>query len=103
MKNSNNPKVSIIMATYNRAHFIVETLVSIQNQTFLDWECIIVDDGGTDNTKEVIKPIIEEDKRFLYVQRDDIYQKGLPGCRNNGLDIAKGDYIIFFDDDDIPF
>ena len=102
MKNSNNPKVSIIMATYNRAHFIVETLVSIQNQTFLDWECIIVDDGGTDNTKEVIKPIIEEDKRFLYVKRDDNYQKGLPGCRNFGLDLAKGDYIIFFDDDDIP-
>ncbi|MCA6422550.1 MAG: glycosyltransferase family 2 protein [Flavobacterium sp.] len=102
MKNSNNPKVSIIMATYNRSHFIVETLVSIQNQTFIDWECIIIDDGGTDNTKEVIKPIIEEDKRFLYVQRDDNYQKGLPGCRNNGLDLAKGDYIIFFDDDDIP-
>ena len=97
-----NPKVSIIMATYNRAHFIVETLVSIQNQTFLDWECIIIDDGGTDNTKEVIKPIIEEDKRFVYLNRDNNYLKGLPGCRNNGLDLAKGDYIIFFDDDDIP-
>lgn len=90
------------MATYNRAHFIVETLLSIQNQTFIDWECIIIDDGGTDNTKEVIKPIIDEDKRFIYLNRSDKYQNGPSGCRNFGIDIAKGDYIIFFDDDDIP-
>jgi glycosyltransferase involved in cell wall biosynthesis len=97
-----NPKVSIIMATYNRAHFIVETLLSIQKQTFTDWECIIVDDGGTDNTRTLIASILEQDHRFLYLQRPERYLKGLPGCRNYGLDIAKGDYIIFFDDDDIP-
>jgi glycosyltransferase involved in cell wall biosynthesis len=95
------PKVTIIMATFNRAHFIVETLLSIQNQTFLDWECLIIDDGGTDNTKEVITPILEKDCRFHYYNRRDSYLKG-PGCRNMGLDLAKGDYIIFFDDDDIP-
>lgn len=96
-----NPKVSIIMATYNRAHFIRETLLSIQYQTFLDWECIIIDDGGTDNTLEVISPILEEDKRFRFVRRADSYLKGLPGCRNCGLDLARGECIIFFDDDDI--
>ena len=95
------PIVTIIMATYNRAHFIVETLQSIQNQTFENWECIIIDDGGTDNTNEVIAPILEKDTRFQFVKRTDSYQKGLPGCRNYGLDLAKGDYIIFFDDDDI--
>ena len=95
------PQVTIIMATYNRAHFIVETLHSIQNQTFQDWECIIIDDGGTDNTAEVIHPIISKDKRFQFINRDSNYQKGLPGCRNYGLDLAKGKYIIFFDDDDI--
>lgn len=89
------------MATYNRAHFIVETLQSIQKQTYNDWECFIIDDGGTDNTKEVISPILEKDQRFQFLKRPDSYQKGLPGCRNFGLDIAKGDYIIFFDDDDI--
>ena len=89
------------MATYNRAHFIVETLQSIQNQTFQDWECIIIDDGGTDNTIEVIHPIVANDKRFLFVKRESNYQKGLPGCRNYGLELAKGKYIIFFDDDDI--
>jgi len=95
------PKVSIIMATYNRAHFIIESLISIQNQTFRDWECIIVDDGSTDDTSETITPILKQDIRFKYVIRPDRYKKALPGCRNYGLDLAKGDYIIFFDDDDI--
>lgn len=96
------PKVTIIMATYNRAHFIVETLKSVQAQTFLNWECLIINDGGTDNTKEVIGPILEQDDRFQFVKRPDTYIKGLPGCRNYGLDLAKGEYVIFFDDDDIP-
>jgi len=95
------PTVSIIMATYNRAHFIVESLMSIQNQTFKDWECLIIDDGGTDNTLEVIAPLLKADHRFQYKKRPDNYLKGLPGCRNYGLDLFKGDYIIFFDDDDI--
>lgn len=95
------PKVTIIMATYNRAKYIVETLQSIQKQVFLDWECLIIDDGGTDNTLEMITPILAQDNRFQYLLRPDTYQKGLPGTRNYGLDLAKGDYIIFFDDDDI--
>lgn len=95
------PKVTIIMATYNRAHFIVETLVSIQAQTFLNWECLIIDDGGTDNTEEVITPLLVQDLRFQFIKRPDAYLKGLPGCRNYGLDLAQGEYIIFFDDDDI--
>lgn len=94
-------KVTIIMATYNRSHFIKETLKSIQKQTFENWECIIVDDGGTDNTLEIVAPICKQDTRFQFVKRTSDYEKGLPGCRNYGLDLAKGDYIIFFDDDDI--
>lgn len=89
------------MATYNRAHFIKETLQSIQNQTFSNWECLIIDDGGNDNTLEVITPILNGDARFSLQRRTDNYQKGLPGARNYGLDLAKGNYIIFFDDDDI--
>lgn len=95
------PKVTIIMATYNRAHFIVETLKSIQNQTFSNWECLIVDDGGTDNTTEIIRPILVQDSRFRLLKRIGKYKKGLPGCRNYGLDLAKGEFIIFFDDDDV--
>ncbi|MBG6062961.1 glycosyltransferase involved in cell wall biosynthesis [Flavobacterium sp. CG_9.1] len=95
------PKVTIIMATYNRARYVVETLQSIQNQIFKDWECLIIDDGGTDATAVVIAPILAQDNRFKYLHRPDTYRKGLPGARNYGLDVAKGDYIIFFDDDDI--
>jgi glycosyltransferase involved in cell wall biosynthesis len=94
-------KVSIIMATYNRAHFILETLVSVQAQTFLNWECLIIDDRGTDNTEEIITPVIGQDDRFKFIKRPESYKKGLPGCRNYGLDLAKGEYIIFFDDDDV--
>ncbi|WP_300438548.1 glycosyltransferase family 2 protein [Christiangramia sp.] len=97
----NIPEVSIIMATYNRAHFILETLKSIQNQNFQNWDCLIIDDGGSDNTFEVIEPILNTDSRFKYLQRPEKYTKGLPGCRNYGLDKAAGDFILFFDDDDI--
>lgn len=97
----NLPKITIIMATYNRAHFILETLQSIQAQTFDNWECLIIDDGGSDNTTEVIAPILAQDNRFQYLKRPETYNKGLPGCRNYGLDLARGLYVIFFDDDDI--
>ena len=95
------PLVTIIMATYNRAHFIVETLQSIQSQVFTNWECLIIDDGGSDNTIDVIAPLLEKDTRFQFFKRPDSYIKGLPGSRNYGLDLAQGDYVIFFDDDDI--
>lgn len=95
------PLVSIIVATFERGHLIGETLSSIQDQTYNNWECIIVDDGSTDNTKKVLTPFLENDERFTYSLRSDSYKKGLPGARNMGLDLAKGDLIIFFDDDDI--
>ena len=95
------PAVTIIMSTFNRSHFILETLLSIQNQTYSEFECLIIDDGGTDNTLEVITPILNKDLRFKFLKRTDNYKKGLPGCRNYGIDLAQGDYIIFFDDDDI--
>ena len=93
--------VSIILATYNRARLILETLASIQNQTYTNWECLIVDDGGTDTTFEILQPLLSSDSRFSYQKRPSSYLKGLPGCRNFGLDIAKGETLIFFDDDDI--
>ncbi len=95
------PQVTIIMATYNRAHFIVETLKSIKAQTYTNWECLIIDDGSTDNTVEILEPILKDDRRFNYCKRPPSFKKGLPGSRNYGLKIAKEDYIIFFDDDDI--
>ncbi|WP_289023303.1 glycosyltransferase family 2 protein [uncultured Salegentibacter sp.] len=94
-------QISIILATWNRAHLISETLNSISNQTFPNWECLIIDDGSEDNTANVVEEYTSTDSRFTYLARSQKYKKGLPGCRNQGLDLAKGEYIIFFDDDDI--
>lgn len=93
--------VSIILATFNRGHLLLDTLKSIQNQTFKNFECLIIDDGSKDDTKIVIDKLLLKDKRFSYRPRPNLHKKGLPGCRNYGLDICQGEYVIFFDDDDI--
>lgn len=88
------------MATYNRADLIGETLDSILNQQFPNWECLIIDDWSTDNTQQVLLPYLEE-KRIKYYKRGENHAKGCPGARNFGLGKAEGKYILFFDDDDI--
>lgn len=97
----NNPLVSIIIPTYNRAHLIGETLDSILAQTYTNWECIIVDDGSTDDSENLIKKYQENDNRFTFLTRPNSKPKGGNTCRNIGLDTAKGDYIVFFDSDDL--
>jgi len=101
MKNE-PPLISIIMATYNRAHLIEETLRSIAVQSYQNWECLIIDDGSKDETREVVETFGNEDSRFQYFKRSSSHKKGLPGSRNHGLTLAKGEYLVFFDDDDIP-
>ncbi|WP_051286497.1 glycosyltransferase family 2 protein [Salinimicrobium terrae] len=96
-----DPTVSIIMATYNRGHLIEETLTSLIRQSFEDWECLIIDDGSHDDTEQIVQNIIGTDERFQYLSRGRQYSKGLPGARNNGLDLARGEFIMFVDDDDI--
>ena len=96
----NKPEVSIVIASFNRAHLIGEMFCSILKQTFDNWECLIIDDGSTDDTEEIVHWYAEKDKRFRYLRRPDSHQKGLPGARNYGLEMAEGDFIIFFDDDD---
>lgn len=89
------------MPTFNRSNLIPETLRAIENQTYSSFECFIIDDGSTDNTERVIRNL-NLDFRFKYFKRPDNYSKGPSACRNFGLDKALGNYIIFFDDDDIP-
>lgn len=97
----NSPKVSIIIPTYNRAHLIGETLSSILDQTLQDWECIVVDDGSSDNTKQIIEQISNNDKRVKYFKRPVNRKKGANACRNYGFEQSKGEFIQWFDSDDL--
>lgn len=94
----NEPKVSIIVPCYNYARFIPETLACLKNQTHTNWECIVVDDGSSDNSREVVQPFVEEDSRYKYIYQDNT---GLPGARNTGIKNATGDFIQFLDSDDL--
>ncbi|MDC0637800.1 glycosyltransferase, partial [Flavobacteriaceae bacterium] len=97
-----NPLVSIIIANYNRAHLIEETLDSIKNQSYTFFECIIVDDGSTDNSVNVVQNWIQGDERFQFFKRPKSIRKGANACRNWGFkEKSKGDLIKFFDSDDI--
>ncbi len=96
-----SPLVSIIIPVYNRESIIKETLKSISNQSYSNWECIIIDDGSTDKTEETINGFLKDDDRFKYSKRPDSWKKGANSCRNYGYSIAKGKYINWFDSDDI--
>lgn len=96
-----NPLVTIIIPTFNRANLIGETLDSILLQTYQHWECIIVDDGSTDNTEEVLQEYLKTDSRFQYHHRPIDKIKGGNSCRNYGFERSIGKYIKWFDSDDI--
>lgn len=93
--------VSIIIPTHNRAYLISETLDSILKQRYINWECLVIDDGSTDNTREIVDNYTKNDNRFQYFARPDHLPKGANGCRNYGFEISKGEYIQWFDDDDV--
>ena len=93
--------ISIIIPTYNRAHLIGETLDSILVQTYPNWECIVVDDGSTDTTADVMREYIKKDNRFQYHQRPINKIKGPNSCRNYGFEMSNGEYIKWFDSDDV--
>lgn len=90
--------VSVIIPCYNYGHLLHEALESVLNQTYKNWECIIVDDGSTDNTKDVTSKYIAIDLRFKYKHQKN---KGLAAARNTGLLVARGEYIQLLDADDV--
>jgi glycosyltransferase involved in cell wall biosynthesis len=95
------PLVSIIIPTYNRAHLIGETLDSVLAQTYTNWECIVVDDGSTDATDELMAKYCAKDSRIRYYHRPDEHLPGGNGARNYGFKKSKGEYINFLDSDDL--
>lgn len=90
-------KISVIMATYNRGKLIAEAITSVYAQNYANLELIVVDDGSTDNTLEVLQPWLGRDD-FIFLQQPN---QGQPAAQNLALSRASGDYICFLDSDNI--
>lgn len=91
-----NPAVSVIIPTYNRAHLIDKAIKSVLNQTFQDFEVIVVDDASTDNTEEMAKSFA--DFKVYYICHQ--HNRGASAARNSGIEASRGEYIAFLDSDD---
>lgn len=91
-------KVTVIIPSYNHGRYITRALNSVINQSFSNLEILIIDDGSTDNTSEIIKNIIKNDSRIKYIYQSN---SGLSSARNLGLDHASGQWIQFLDADDV--
>lgn len=93
--------VSIITPSYNSAKYIAETIQSVQNQSYDNWEMIIIDDCSSDNTEEIVKEIQKTDTRIHFFKLNQNSGSGI--ARNKGIEKASGDYMTFIDSDDIWF
>lgn len=94
----NNPLVSVVMSVYNSEKYLKEAIESILNQTYTNFEFIIVNDGSTDSSLDIIQEYMKKDERIVLISRDN---KGLPYSLNEGIEKAKGRYIARMDADDI--
>lgn len=93
-----NNKISIIIPVYNQEKFLAETLNSVVNQSYSNWECILVNDGSIDGSVEVINKFVTQDNRFHFINSEN---KGVSHARNLALKQIKGDFIMFLDGDDL--
>lgn len=91
-------KFSIILPTYNRASFLHKAIKSVIAQTIPNWELIIVDDGSTDNTKDIVQEYINKESRIKYIFQENSERSA---ARNNGINYTNGDWICFLDSDDL--
>ena len=93
------PRISVLMPAYNSEQYIAEAIESILNQTFTDFEFIIINDGSTDNTAKIVKEYAKKDKRIKFI--DNEQNQGFIATLNQCLDIATGKYVAKMDSDDI--
>jgi glycosyltransferase involved in cell wall biosynthesis len=92
------PLVSIIIPAYNAGKYITETIDSVIEQTYINWELIIVNDGSADNTLSIIENYSAKDKRIAFISKQNT---GVSDTRNTGIERAKGEFIAFLDADDV--
>ncbi len=93
--------VSIVIPSFNSELLLRQTLDSVLKQTYAKWECIIVDDGSTDDTILILEEYAIKDSRFNWFSRPSSKLKGPSSARNYGLENAKGDFVVFLDSDDL--
>lgn len=98
MVSEKNPVVSIIIPVFNGAEYIQETVVSVTNQTFSNWELIITDDGSTDRTPEILAELAEKDLRIHIIRQ---VNGGMGNARNAAITHARGEFLAFIDADDL--
>ena len=91
----------MIIPTYNRSDLLGNTLDSVISQTYTNWECIVVNDSSIDYTSELMEFYCEKDKRIKFYHRPHSLTKGANSCRNYGFEVSKGEYIQWFDSDDL--
>ncbi|MCA8996649.1 MAG: glycosyltransferase family 2 protein [Planctomycetaceae bacterium] len=91
-------RVSIVLPTYNRALFLGEAIQSALNQTWMDLEVLVVDDGSTDATRDLVNELVEQDDRVKYLFQENA---GVSAARNRALEAASGNFIAFLDSDDV--
>ncbi|MBJ6727390.1 glycosyltransferase family 2 protein [Geomesophilobacter sediminis] len=91
-------KVSVVITCYNYGKFVAEALASVRAQTYQNWECLVVDDGSTDNSREMIEYFTVNDLRFRYLHQEN---RGLSAARNRGISEATGELIQIIDADDL--
>jgi len=89
--------ISVIVPCYNQAEYLEDCLKSVLSQTYQNWECIIVNDGSTDNTEAIALKWVKKDERFIYLKKEN---EGVALARNLGIDKAKGSWILPLDGDD---
>lgn len=93
--NTRKPQVSVIIPAYNSAKYLAEAIASVLEQTYTDYEIIVINDGSTDNTREAIEPFLD---RIRYFEQEN---QGVSATRNRGIYLARGELIAFLDADDI--
>ncbi|WP_295434779.1 glycosyltransferase [uncultured Thiodictyon sp.] len=93
-----NPHVSVIVPCYNQGRYLAEALDSLIAQTYTEWECLVVDDGSSDNTQDVARVFESRDARFRYMRQRN---KGPSAARNAGIAASRGALIQFLDADDL--
>ena len=99
MENNKRPTVSVVMPAYNAERFVEQAILSVRNQSVTDWDLLVLDDGSTDRTVQIVQRLAAEDSRIRIILNEK--NIGVARTRNRGFDLCQGQYVALLDSDDI--